>query len=261
MGTPKPVVGIHTGDEFNARGVVLEFMPGGSLEARLKRGDDRRKTSLVDDGDLALADDVANGMSHLHGLGLMHRDLKPANVLMDARGVAKVSDFGLACVSGTLDDSDGDLGLAPEASAARDGAPRARHEHTGVTGTLRWMAPEVLEDRPYSFAADVYSYGVLLWQLLAWHPAPFEEFGTDVRGFASAVTRKGHRPSLEPCLDRAAPKALVDLIPRTWAADPASRPSFTDVIAVISATRAPAPADTAPTPFWSPRARQYELGI
>ncbi|KAH8045166.1 protein kinase [Aureococcus anophagefferens] len=160
----------------------------------------------VDDVALALADGVANGMAHLHGLGLLHRDLKPANVLLDASGVAKVSDFGLCCVSGH-----------------EDGATIERHAHTGVTGTLRWMAPEVLCDRPYSFAADVYSFAILLWQLLAWHGSPFDEFGQNVPFFAVSVAEKHHRPALKPCEDRGAPPALVSLLPAAWAPEPRRR--------------------------------------
>ncbi|KAH8046406.1 protein kinase [Aureococcus anophagefferens] len=192
--------GVFDCPEFEARGVVLEFLPGGSLDALLRAP---AALDTVDDVALALADGVANGMAHLHGLGLLHRDLKPANVLLDASGVAKVSDFGLCCVSGH-----------------EDGATIERHAHTGVTGTLRWMAPEVLCDRPYSFAADVYSFAILLWQLLAWHGSPFDEFGQNVPFFAVSVAEKHHRPALKPCEDRGAPPALVSLLPAAWAPEP-----------------------------------------
>ncbi|KAH8054045.1 protein kinase [Aureococcus anophagefferens] len=197
--------GVFDCPEFEARGVVLEFLPGGSLDALLRAP---AALDTVDDVALALADGVANGMAHLHGLGLLHRDLKPANVLLDASGVAKVSDFGLCCVSGH-----------------EDGATIERHAHTGVTGTLRWMAPEVLCDRPYSFAADVYSFAILLWQLLAWHGSPFDEFGQNVPFFAVSVAEKHHRPALKPCEDRGAPPALVSLLPAAWAPERARRRS------------------------------------
>ncbi|KAK7231715.1 protein tyrosine kinase [Aureococcus anophagefferens] len=227
--------GVFDCPEFEARGVVLEFLPGGSLDALLRAP---AALDTVDDVALALADGVANGMAHLHGLGLLHRDLKPANVLLDASGVAKVSDFGLCCVSGH-----------------EDGATIERHAHTGVTGTLRWMAPEVLCDRPYSFAADVYSFAILLWQLLAWHGSPFDEFGQNVPFFAVSVAEKHHRPALKPCEDRGAPPALVSLLPAAWAPEPEARPTFDDICAAIDAARADFGDDGAAAP---PRVSSFE---
>ena len=229
--------GVFDCPEFEARGVVLEYLPGGSLDALLRAP---AALDAVDDVALALADGVANGMAHLHGLGLLHRDLKPANVLLDAAGVAKVSDFGLCCVSGHED---------------ADGASIERHAHTGVTGTLRWMAPEVLCDRPYSFAADVYSFAIVLWQLLAWHGSPFDEFGQNVPFFAVSVAEKHHRPALKPCEDRAAPPALVALLPDAWAPEPDARPTFDDICAAIDAARADFGDDGAAAP---PRVSSFE---
>jgi serine/threonine protein kinase len=81
-------------------------------------------------------------MSYLHQNNIIHRDLKAANLLMDENEVVKVADFGVARVK------------------AQTGVM------TAETGTYRWMAPEVIEHKPYDHKADVFSYGIVLWELL-----------------------------------------------------------------------------------------------
>jgi serine/threonine protein kinase len=90
---------------------------------------------------LPIALDIANGMAYLHSQAILHRDLKPSNVLLTNNKRAKISDFGM--------------------SVALTG-----QELTAETGTYRWMAPEVIKHESYSSNADVYSFGIVLWQLI-----------------------------------------------------------------------------------------------
>ena len=90
---------------------------------------------------LPIALDIANGMAYLHSQAILHRDLKPSNVLLTNNKRAKISDFGM--------------------SVAITG-----QELTAETGTYRWMAPEVIKHESYSSNADVYSFGIVLWQLI-----------------------------------------------------------------------------------------------
>lgn len=108
-----------------------------------------------------MALDIAMGMHFMHTLStpLMHRDLKSLNVLLHKNVVSgndniscKITDFGLA------------RNQTSEADVM-----------TGMAGTFHWMAPEILENQPYTFKADVYSYGIVLWEILSRHP-PFQDY-------------------------------------------------------------------------------------
>ena len=114
--------------------LAYEYCEGGSLMSLLS--DASRYYEY-----LPIALDIANGMAYLHSQAILHRDLKPSNVLLTNNKRAKISDFGM--------------------SVALTG-----QELTAETGTYRWMAPEVIKHESYSSNADVYSFGIVLWQLI-----------------------------------------------------------------------------------------------
>ncbi|CAK9142793.1 unnamed protein product [Ilex paraguariensis] len=118
--------------------VLTEFMSKGSVYNFLhkERGVFTLPTLLK------VAIDVSKGMNYLHQNNIIHRDLKTANLLMDENEVVKVADFGVARVQ------------------AQTGVM------TAETGTYRWMAPEIIEHKPYDHRADVFSFGIVLWELL-----------------------------------------------------------------------------------------------
>jgi eukaryotic-like serine/threonine-protein kinase len=127
------------GDSDGKPFMVLEYLPNGSLEERLADG------RPLDDGEaLRISTEIAAGLAHAHGRGLVHRDLKPANVLFDAEDRAKIADFGIARMGGQ--------GTLTEAGT--------------VLGTASYISPEQAAGLPAGPASDVYSFGVILFRML-----------------------------------------------------------------------------------------------
>jgi serine/threonine-protein kinase len=129
--------------------MVLEFVPGGTLEERLAAAKGR---PLPDDETQAIAAGIAAGLAHAHARGVVHRDLKPANVLFDDEGRPKLGDFGIARM------------------AAREGTLT---EAGTVLGTAAYISPEQAAGAPATPASDVYSFGVILYRMLTGR-LPFE---------------------------------------------------------------------------------------
>ena len=117
--------------------MVMELMTGGSLAERIATG--RLSGSAVK----RMAADVLAGLELAHQRGVIHRDVKPANVFFDARGTAKLGDFGVAHLL--------DLGQT---------------QTGGLIGTLAYMSPEQITGAPLSIAADLYSLGITLFEAL-----------------------------------------------------------------------------------------------
>ncbi|MGD2148411.1 MAG: protein kinase [Anaerolineae bacterium] len=132
--------------------LAMEFLPGGSLADRLKRG------SLPVPEVLRIARDLCQALAYAHQEGVIHCDIKPGNVLFDERGRAHLADFGIAHVSTDL-------------------MTRRLFTATGVTmGTVRHMAPEQLEGVRDDPRLDVYAVGTVLYEMIAGRPyLDFEE--------------------------------------------------------------------------------------
>jgi serine/threonine-protein kinase len=121
--------------------MVLEYVPGGTLEDRLRDGG-----PLPDDKTYEIAVGVASGLAHAHARGVVHRDLKPANVLFDEEGRPKIADFGIARLT------------AGEGTLTEAGT---------LLGTAAYISPEQASGEPAGAASDVYSFGVMLYRMLA----------------------------------------------------------------------------------------------
>ena len=148
------IVIVHDAGEVDGRQyLVTEFVDGGTLRDWItERPRDRRSL-------LELLAGVADGVAAAHAAGILHRDIKPDNVLVTKTGHAKVADFGLAKF-----DEDRDARTA--AIPTRDTRPGA------VVGTIAYMSPEQATGRPLDVRSDIFSFGVMLYELLAGH-CPF----------------------------------------------------------------------------------------
>lgn len=197
--------------------MVLEYLPGGSLHERL-----RPHEPLPDPETERVAMDIAAGLAHTHGHGLVHRDLKPANVLFDLEGRAKLADFGIARLEGA--------GTLTEAGT--------------VLGTAAYISPEQASGQPVTPASDVYSFGVILFRLLTGRP-PFE--APDPMTLATMHVTRAPPAAAELRADL--PPALASLADACLAKDPARRPR--DGAALVRALAAggalPTPLETAAT--------------
>ena len=181
--------------------LVMEICQGGPLTSLLKN----RKLKVPEV--IRVATDIAQAMNWLHTRNppILHLDLKPANILLsdlDSLHV-KVSDFGLA---------------RPSNSDSR-----------AIVGTRRFMAPEMMRKQPVNEAADVYSFGILLWQIYT-RKKPFSGFKTlktpqEKTDFAEAVWG-GYRPPISLSM----PPLLAHLMTSCWNTEPEKRPNFTQVL-------------------------------
>src|SRR5438874_2720987 len=173
--------------------MLLEYLPGGTLENRLANG-----KPLPDDEAFAIAAGIAAGLAHGHARGVVHRDLKPANVLFDDEGRPKLADFGIARM------------VAGEGTLTEAGT---------VLGTAAYISPEQALGEPATAASDVYSFGVLLYRLLTGR-LPFES--DDPLRLVML-----HREEPPPPITRFrtdAPPALESTALAALAKDPADRP-------------------------------------
>ncbi|MED6125017.1 hypothetical protein PIB30_064517 [Stylosanthes scabra] len=182
--------------------VVVEFLPGGTLKQYLIKN---RRRKLAYKIVVQLALDLARGLSYLHSKRIVHRDVKTENMLLDTSRKLKIADFGVARVE-ALNPSD----------------------MTGETGTLGYMAPEVLDGKPYNRRCDVYSFGICLWEIYCCDmPYPNLSFA-DV---SSAVVRQNLRPDIPRCC----PSAMANIMKRCWDANPNKRPEMKDVVTMLEA--------------------------
>jgi eukaryotic-like serine/threonine-protein kinase len=186
MGAQAHIVTVYDIGEQNGRPyVVSEFVEGGDLAQELHRAAGPLSIARA----LDLARDLLDALEMVHARGVIHRDLKPSNVWLDAKGHAKLGDFGLALAS-----------------------DRSRLTMPGaVTGTPAYAAPEQLNDQPLDARADLYALGCLLYELLAGRP-PF--IGTVVAVIsqhlhAARVPPSRHNPDVPPALDGFVMKLLA----------------------------------------------------
>lgn len=125
------------GDELWA---VMEFMEGGTL------GQAAAKRALHESHVAYLAREVLKGLATIHAIGLAHRDLKPHNIMIDIEGAVKLIDFGL-CI---------DL--------KKNRSPRS------MVGSAYWMSPEMILRQPHGTATDIFSFGVVMFEVLLGKP-------------------------------------------------------------------------------------------
>ncbi|XP_043078616.1 megakaryocyte-associated tyrosine-protein kinase isoform X2 [Puntigrus tetrazona] len=174
----------------NGLHIVTELMAKGNLVNFLRT---RGRSAISPVQLLRFSLDVCEGMEHLESKKLLHRDLAGRNILVSEDSVAKISDFGLAKVSSTATDNS----KLP----------------------IKWTAPEALKNKKFSTQSDVWSYGVLLWEIFSYGRQPYPKMSvSEVRERVD----QGHR--MEP--PDQCPPDVYGLMTSCWETDPKRRPSF-----------------------------------
>ncbi|KFB52701.1 hypothetical protein ZHAS_00020960 [Anopheles sinensis] len=182
--------------------LVMEYADGGSLHKVLHC---RPRPVYTAAHAMSWARQCAEGVAYLHDMTprpMIHRDLKPPNLLLVNNGtVLKICDFGTVTDKSTL--------------------------MTNNKGSAAWMAPEVFEGSSYTEKCDVFSWGIILWEVIA-REQPFKHIDTSF-----AIMWRVHQGSRPPLIDDC-PKPIEQLMIRCWAQDPINRPSMKEVVSVMN---------------------------
>ena len=152
---------------------------------------------------------MVQGLRHIHSHNILFRDIKPQNIGIDYHGSTKILDFGFA------------KEVFPDQNAKRP---------TGMVGTLRYMSPEVALCKFYDDRCDVYSFGIVLWELFALEK-PFKKMNR--RQVQEKVICGGERPKISSCW----PGSIQDIMRQCWAQEPNDRPSLELVATAIGNAR------------------------
>lgn len=149
-----------------------------------------------------VASQIVSAMEYLHGRGIIYRDLKPNNIGFDINGDVKLFDFGLAR---ELPESNGDMNDV--------------YHMSGRIGTLRYMSPETAKSEHYNLKADVYSWSMVFYEMMALKK-PFADFSRDAH--KELVCELGNRPAMNDEWHF----LIQDLLERSWSQDIKERPSM-----------------------------------
>ncbi|XP_033281459.1 ephrin type-A receptor 5 isoform X12 [Orcinus orca] len=182
--------------------IVTEYMENGSLDTFLKKNDGQFTVIQL----VGMLRGIAAGMKYLSDMGYVHRDHAARNILINSNLVCKVSDFGLSRV---LEDD-----------------PEAAYTTRGGKIPIRWTAPEAIAFRKFTSASDVWSYGIVMWEVVSYGERPYWEMTN--QDVIKAVEEGYRLPSPMDC-----PAALYQLMLDCWQKDRNSRPKFDEIVNML----------------------------
>ncbi|XP_016108140.1 ephrin type-A receptor 4a-like [Sinocyclocheilus grahami] len=182
--------------------IITEYMENGSLDTFLKKNDGQFTVIQL----VGMLRGIASGMRYLSEMGYVHRDLAARNILVNSNLVCKVSDFGLSRV---LEDD-----------------PEAAYTTRGGKIPIRWTAPEAIAYRKFTSASDVWSYGIVMWEVMSYGERPYWEMSN--QDVIKAVEENYRLPGPMDC-----PTALYHLMMDCWQKDRNSRPKFEEIVSLL----------------------------
>uniref|UniRef100_A0A4W6CU21 receptor protein-tyrosine kinase n=1 Tax=Lates calcarifer TaxID=8187 RepID=A0A4W6CU21_LATCA len=223
--------------KFKHAMIVTEYMENGALDTYLKDRDGEIPSYQL----VGMLRGIAAGMKYLSDMSYVHRDLAARNVLVNSNLECKVSDFGLSRV--LEDDAEG------------------TYTTRGGKIPIRWTAPEAIAYRKFTSASDVWSFGIVMWEVMAFGERPYWDMSN--HEVMKAIDEAYRLPAPMDC-----PSAIYQLMLQCWQHDRSKRPRFSDIVNILdkllrnpeslksicpSACRAPAAATapcSGPVPEW-----------
>jgi serine/threonine protein kinase len=148
---------------------------------------------------------IAAGMSHLHSHNIIHRDLAARNILLTGNGHPKISDFGMSRIL----------------QEQQEGKTQS------TLGPVRWMAPESISQRTYSKQSDVWTFGIVVWEIIAQKEPHLAVNPVD-------IGRLIRDQNLTPKIPEDCPQKLQEIMTLCWKRDPNERPSIEHICVMLS---------------------------
>ncbi|XP_061097172.1 ephrin type-A receptor 4a [Conger conger] len=182
--------------------IITEYMENGSLDAFLRKNDGRFTVIQL----VGMLRGIASGMKYLSDMSYVHRDLAARNILVNSNLVCKVSDFGMSRV---LEDD-----------------PEATYTTRGGKIPIRWTPPEAIAYRKFTSASDVWSYGIVMWEVMSYGERPYWDMSN--QDVIKAI-EEGYR--LPPPMD--CPVALHQLMLDCWQRERGERPKFSQIVNML----------------------------
>ncbi|XP_061588017.1 ephrin type-A receptor 4b isoform X1 [Cololabis saira] len=182
--------------------IITEFMENGSLDTFLKKHDGQFTVIQL----VGMLRGIASGMKYLSDMSYVHRDLAARNILVNSNLVCKVSDFGLSRV---LEDD-----------------PEAAYTTRGGKIPIRWTAPEAIAYRKFTSASDVWSYGIVMWEVISYGERPYWEMSN--QDVIKAIDEGYRLPAPMDC-----PVVLHQLMLDCWEKARSDRPKFGQIVTIL----------------------------
>ncbi|XP_078454881.1 ephrin type-A receptor 4-like isoform X1 [Lampetra planeri] len=182
--------------------IITEYMENGSLDGFLRSNDGQFSVGQL----VGMLRGIAAGMKYLSDMNYIHRDLAARNVLVNSKLVCKVSDFGLS--RGLEDD------------------PQAVYTTHGGKIPIRWTAPEAIAFRKFTSASDVWSFGVLMWEVMSYGERPYWDMNN--QDVIQSIEEGYRLPEPMDC-----PPALHQLMLDCWQKERTERPNFAQILAYL----------------------------